>query len=58
MENGKQKCLGPGKGRHYPGMSSETRSLLQNYYKPHNQRLTNLLHELKVPLPEWLIAKP
>ncbi|XP_065909201.1 bifunctional heparan sulfate N-deacetylase/N-sulfotransferase 4-like [Dysidea avara] len=57
MKNEKQKCLGPGKGRHYPGMSSEARSLLQNYYKPHNQRLANLLHELKVPLPEWLTAK-
>ena len=54
LKNGKQKCLGPGKGRHYPAMSAEAESLLYKYYQPHNQKLSSLLQELKVSLPNWL----
>lgn len=54
LKSGKQKCLGPGKGRHYPAMSQEAETLLYKFYEPHNQKLLILLQELKVSPPKWL----
>jgi hypothetical protein len=54
MEEGKNRCLGPSKGRPYPPLSSTEVSYLKQYYGPDNLALIKLLKELKRPLPVWL----
>lgn len=39
----KTRCLGPGKGRAHIQVDKETMQMLRDFYRPHNQRLKNLL---------------
>lgn len=57
MDSEKTKCLGPGKGRHYPPMDDLSRRYLQRYYRPHNVALHRLLTRLGYPTPQWLQAE-
>ncbi|XP_078578730.1 LOW QUALITY PROTEIN: bifunctional heparan sulfate N-deacetylase/N-sulfotransferase 2-like [Branchiostoma floridae x Branchiostoma japonicum] len=54
MPNGKTKCLGRSKGRHYPPMEADTEKFLSNYYLPYNVELSKLLTRLAQQLPDWL----
>ncbi|KAG9509632.1 Bifunctional heparan sulfate N-deacetylase/N-sulfotransferase, partial [Fragariocoptes setiger] len=50
----KVNCLGPGKGRVYPNMDSDSEIFLRRYYLPHNKALLDLLSRLNIDAPLWL----
>jgi hypothetical protein len=52
--SGKTKCLGKGKGRQYPPMSTESQKVLQKYYRLYNEHLLKLLTRLGYTIPDWL----
>lgn len=53
-QNNDLKCLGSGKGRKYPPMSTRERAYLNSHYLNHNIQLARLLYEIGQPLPNWL----
>lgn len=55
--DGRKKCLGKGKGRHYPKIDSKSKDFLENYYSDANKRLAQLLHHIEKPFPQWLQKK-
>lgn len=54
VKEGRTKCLGGGKGRHYLPMDAASEKYLRTYYRKHNIALSKLLHKLSVPEPVWL----
>lgn len=48
------KCLGRGKGRHYPPLSDEEDKFVRELYMRHNVALSKLLTKLRQPIPLWL----
>ena len=54
LVEGKQKCLGPSKGRQYPPLRDAELSYLLDYYSQENAKLITLLRDLKRPIPIWL----
>lgn len=55
LKNGKQKCLGPSKGRVYPPLQSAELAYLEDYYHQDNVELGTLLKKLGRPFPIWLV---
>ena len=55
VKEGRKRCLGKGKGRSYPPMSTADHQWLESYYSPHNARLRELLTELGRTHPGWLL---
>ena len=51
---GRKKCLGKGKGRHYPPMEKESKVWLSEYFKKYNQNLEKLFFKIGQPSPKWL----
>jgi len=51
---GRKKCLGKGKGRHYPPMEEESKVWLSEYFKKYNQNLEKLFIKIGQPSPKWL----
>ena len=54
LNEGRTKCLGGGKGRHYDPMDAESEGFLRSYYRKHNIALSKLLRKLSVQEPSWL----
>ena len=52
--SGKTKCLGKGKGRQYPPMTTQSQKYLKSYYRLYNEALLKLLRRLGYSVPEWL----
>lgn len=48
------RCLGKGKGRHYPKMTDKEWHFLTQYYSLPNLKLYDLLKALDKPIPKWL----
>ncbi|XP_059162378.1 bifunctional heparan sulfate N-deacetylase/N-sulfotransferase 3-like [Physella acuta] len=48
-------CLNSNKGRVYPAMDLESHTVLQTFYRDHNNNLKTLFNDIKQPHPQWLI---
>ena len=51
---GRTRCLGKGKGRHYPPMDEASRAYLRRFYQGYNLDLESYLPAIGQTVPAWL----